>query len=202
MMTRLLRGIALVAGSFIGWANAASIGACHRADLCISGMIDTGDAVRFAAVAKRYPAGTVVWLDGPGGRIVVALDIGDIIQRHGFSTAVSINNGYCASACAVLFLSGTHAIIERNSLLLFHQGYDPETGQAIDAESTAAIADHIAAWGVTKRQSLALLNAAPPSGMRPGTEAWARWLGFQYVIIPSYFGAWRSCSSKFCVAVP
>ena len=93
--------------------SAADIGPCRSQSICLSGMIQQGDAAQFAAVAKNYPAGTYVWLDGPGGYMGDTLDIGDIIHRRGFSTVVSRDNGFCASACAVLFLSGYHAIIQR-----------------------------------------------------------------------------------------
>jgi hypothetical protein len=184
-------------------AEAADIGACQRqGDLCISGIIDNGDASRFAAVAKHYPPGTVVWLDGPGGRIFEALDIGDTIHRRGFSTAVSIRTGLCGSACALLFLSGYHAIIERNSTIVFHQGFYADTGEPISSEDVSEIAKRMVRWGgVTKWQALALLYPAPPGLARSGTEAWARQLGFSFVYVPSLFGMWRSCAAKFCVAL-
>ena len=182
-------------------AGAAAIGPCRGNDICLSGIIQHGDAVRFAAVAKNYPTGTFVWLNGPGGYIIEALDIGDINQKRGFSTAVSINNGYCGSACALLFLSGRHAIVQRNSLLLFHEGRDATTGRT-DPDANNCFADRISSWGVTKAQALALLNAAPPEVSRPGTEAWARSLGFQFAMVPNFLWMWRSCQAKFCVAAP
>ena len=138
-------------------------------------------------------------MDGPGGYIIEGLDIGDIIQRRGFSTAVSRNNGYGASACALLFLSGRHAVIERDSLLLFHEGRDATTG-GTDPDAMNYFADSISSWGVTRGQAWALLTAAPPEGYRPGTEAWARSLGFQFQIVPNFLWMWRSCPVKFCVA--
>ena len=48
-------------------------------------LFQQGDAERFAAVAKNYPTGTFVSLNGPRGYIIEALDIGDIIQKRGFS---------------------------------------------------------------------------------------------------------------------
>jgi hypothetical protein len=180
---------------------AADINRCRGNDICLSGIILDGDAARFAAVAKYYPVGTFVWLDGPGGVIGDALDIGDIIHKRSFSTAVSINNGYCGSACALLFLSGRHAVIQRNALLLFHEAHDSNNNPA-PPEAVTEIADRISAWGVTKEQAVALLTAAPPNGYRPGTEAWARSLGFRYVIVPNFLWMWRSCQAKFCVAAP
>jgi hypothetical protein len=141
-------------------------------------------------------------LDGPGGYIVDALDIGDIVHRRGFSTVVSRNNGDCASACALLFLSGYHAIIQRNSHLIFHQGHS-SNGTLIPEEAANIVADRIVAWGgVTKRQIWILLNSAPLSGGRYGTEAWARQLGFQFSMVPSFLWMWQSCQTKFCVATP
>jgi hypothetical protein len=188
---------------FNHFSQSADIGHCRSSsDLCISGMILHGDAARFVAIAKHYPAGTLVWLDGPRGYIAEALDMGDIIHDQGFSTAVSIPTGACGSSCAVLFLSGNHAIIQRNSELLFHQPFSAIDGHSIDADTVDYFATRIAKWGVTRRQAWALLNAAPSYTARPGTEAWARQLGFNFVVVPNFFGLWRSCQAKFCVAAP
>ena len=180
---------------------AASIGPCLSRSICLSNEIQRGDAAQFAAVARNYPSGTYVWLSGPGGDVREALDIGDIIKKRGFSTVVSRDNGLCASACALLFLSGYHAIIERNSLLVFHEGAYAADSTPLRDEDADYIADRVVAWGgVTKRQIWILLHSAPPSGGRPGTEAWARQLGFQFSMVPSFLGMWQSCPSKFCVA--
>jgi hypothetical protein len=163
----------LIALGWVETAGAANIGGCYGREICLSGTIQDGDANRFAAITRSYPAGTFVYLSGPGGLIGETLDIGDIIQKRGFSTAVSRNNRYCASACALLFLSGHHAIIQRDSLLVFHEGILP-TGEAPTPEDYAYIADRIVAWGgVTKRQAWALLHAAPNETGAPGTEEWA-----------------------------
>jgi hypothetical protein len=102
---------------------AALIGPCRDQDICLSYDIQQGDAAQFAAVARNYPSGTYVWLSGPGGDVDEALDIGDIIKKRGFSIVVSRNNGYCNSSCALLFLSGYHAVIQRDSDIGFHQPY-------------------------------------------------------------------------------
>jgi hypothetical protein len=202
-MLRLLALAALLLP--VGPATAADINLCRQADICISGIINEDDVKHFAWLTTNYPAGTIVWLDGPGGKADPMLDIGDIIHQRGFSTATSWANrygpdGYCASACALLFLTGRHAIIGRNSLLVFHQG--SINGQPIDDELNAIMADRIIKWGgLTRDQIWTLLHAAPPSGGRPGTEAWALALGIRFCYVPVAVGMWRSCGCKFCVAI-
>jgi len=173
---------------------------CNRADICINGIIGEGAAARFERLTRNYPPGTIVWLSGPGGRVGEMLDIGDLIQRRGFTTAVSQLTRYCASACALLFLSGNHAIIERDSLLIFHEGKHDD-GSELSSEEYAYLVDRMAPWGIERWQAEALLHAAPNVGGRPGTEAWARALGFDFHYIYKAFGLWRNCAYKFCVAI-
>jgi hypothetical protein len=129
------------------------------------------------------------------------LEIGEIIQRRGFSTVVTRRAG-CVSACAILFFSGHHVVIQRDSGLCFHLPYDATTGRKINDQEANVIADEIVHWGVTKRQALAVLGSAPPNGIHCATEAWASYLGLRYGVVPSFGTMWRSCASKFCLALP
>jgi hypothetical protein len=198
MKRLLLAGAMLLAAN--SYSQAAYIYPCDG-DICLDGQITEGDAARFAAATRGYGAGTFVKLGGPGGLAIEALDIGDIIHRRGFNTAVTYQFDYCASACAILFFSGYHNVIRRNSSLIFHQVYDSRTGP--DQIAIDYLADRVVAWGnVTKWQIMTLLNSAGPDGGAPGTEEWARRLRFQFGYVPNLFGMWRSCAIKFCVALP
>ena len=107
------------------------------------------------------------------------------------------------AAFALLFLSGHHAIIQRDSQLLFHEARNPLTGESPSSEDYSYLADRIVAWGgVTKRQILTLMHAAPSTSYAAGTEEWARQLGFQFQVVPNFLWIWRSCPIKFCVAAP
>jgi hypothetical protein len=106
----------------------------------------------------------------------------------------------CASACTYIWLSGRHAVIQRNAALCFHQAYDPNTHQA-DPEFDKFLAEYLERRGLTARQAWALATAAPPEDTRCATEWWAMQLGFQPQIVFT-FNAMGQCQSKFCLAVP
>jgi hypothetical protein len=144
-------------------AMAASIGPCRgwflvNHDICISGDIVPGDAKILRDVSSHYDNGTIVFLNSRGGNVDEMLDMGDIISRRYFTTAVN-NRGMCASACAVLFFSGYHAVIERNALLIWHAA--SINGKAVDDNANDYIAKRVIKWGgVTYGQMWFLLHSA------------------------------------------
>jgi hypothetical protein len=196
-----MRALAFLLMVLCSQAQAAEIYAGSLGSVGLDGSIQVGDATRFASFTARYPAGTFISLGGPGGIIGEILAIGDIIQKRGFSTVIT-NRRDCNSACAILFFSGHHAVIQRNSAICFHTPYDKDTGRGINNDQANELADEIVKWGLTKRQALAILGAAPPNGIHCATELWASYLGFQYSIVFSFGTMWRSCSAKFCLAAP
>ena len=173
-------------------AQAADIWINSYGAVRLNGWIVEGDDVKFAQVTKGYPPGTYVLLSGPGGKLGVAVDIGNIIQERGFSTFQAGRNGPCASACALLVFSGHHVVVESNALLCFHTPYNPNTKEPLSWDGVLALADEIEHWGITKKQAIAIVGAAPRSGIRCATEQWAQELGFQYSVVSSLFMLWRS----------
>jgi hypothetical protein len=166
----------------------------------IDGVIDLNDEQKFARIASRYPpATTIVELDSPGGHVVASLIIGDMIWAHGLDTMLR-NGDECASSCTLIWLSGRHAVIQRNTPLCFHQPSDSRNGQVVP-EGIEIIVEHLKHYGLTEYQARALINAAPPESARCATEWWALRLGFRPQIVPTPF-AMRFCQSKFCLAVP
>jgi hypothetical protein len=186
----------------VGLAQAADIWVNTYGTVRLDGWIVEGDDVKFAQVTKGYPPGTYVSLSGGGGNLGVALDIGNVIQKRGFSTLQAGRNGPCASACALLMFSGQHVVVENNSLLCFHMPYHPSTKEPISRDEALLLADDLGHWGLTQKQALAIIGAAPPSGIRCATKQWAQELGFQYSVVSSLFMLWRSCATRFCLAVP
>jgi hypothetical protein len=74
--------------------------------LIASGSIDAEDGARFRALVTAYPnITTVVLHDSPGGVTSANLMIAAAIEARGLDTVVT---GYCVSACAMVFLSGTN----------------------------------------------------------------------------------------------
>jgi membrane-bound ClpP family serine protease len=89
----------------------------------IDGDIISGDEETFSALKISDPDKTLVWVSGAGGSLVVAFRIGKQIKELGLTTVVNTGGG-CASSCAMIWMAGRHAIIERNSELVFHAPYD------------------------------------------------------------------------------
>jgi hypothetical protein len=185
-------------------AQAANIYVTTRfwggANIHITGFVNVGDEKRFARIASQYPVGTIVELDSQGGNLGAAIDIADIISARGFDTMLTADAEMCGSACAYIWLSGRHAVVQRNALLCFHQAYDPATMET-SPEVNEFVARHIQTYGLNRRQAWALANAAPPDNARCATEWWAAQLGFDPQIVPTPY-AMRFCQSKFCLAKP
>jgi hypothetical protein len=112
-------------------------------------------------------------------------------------------SGYygCMSACPLIRFAGRHAIIQRNSLLVFHMASNAITHQA-DPVMIASIAGYLKdVAGMTTKQATFPATAAAPDDGWIATESAAAALGFRFQYIPSLF-ANRTCQAKFCVSVP
>jgi hypothetical protein len=108
-------------------ANAAKIelgsNRCNDGDpncymITIEGRIDEGDEVTFAKVAKNVTDGIVV-MNSPGGHFETGLDIARQIRAKKLSTGAL----YCASMCAVMWLSGSGHYYQKDSRIGFHGVY-------------------------------------------------------------------------------
>lgn len=163
----------------------------------IVGTIQPGDEQKFARFNHPY---AVVRPSGPGGVIGPAVEIGKMIWKRGYTTLVNRQDGGCASACTIIWLSGRKSAIQINSILEFHTAYDKNTMQPSE-EANQYLMDHLMSVGLTRRQASALTHAAPPQGVRDATLWWARELGFEWQNYLSYFGT-ASCSARWCVGRP
>jgi len=192
--TTLLTSSAASAASF--YVTARSVGGVI---VHIDGVINIGDDQKFARIASRYPsATTIVEPDSPGGYLGPALNIAEMIWRSGLDT-ILYNYDRCSSACTFIWLSGRHAVIQRNTPLCFHQSYDKD-GKT-DPQADEYVAGRLQNYGLTSYQAHALVTAAPPESARCATEWWAHRLGFQPQVVLTPF-AMSLCQSKFCLAAP
>jgi hypothetical protein len=163
----------------------------------IIGEIVPGDAQAFAQQAKEMPQAVVV-LRSQGGAVRDAVAIGRMIRTKGYWTFVG-RRGECASACAVIWLAGTHAVVQRNSYLIFHRAQTADGTESLEGDRYVAAylrglgyGDHIIAY---------VMRAAPSEA--PPTMEWhARALGIQYQTVVSLLGSWKSCTAHFCLAIP
>jgi hypothetical protein len=156
----------------IGSAAPASAAKASRSSerdevvLVISGVIGPGAYRQFRrAVSRSKP--DFVLLEGPGGILGEALLIGQEIRRRGLNTLVAAN-GQCASACAVVFLSGRTKYIGRNAAIGLHAASD-RRGRA-NAQATDLMSNYLASVGVP-RNIRRRMAATAPSDIRWLTRA-------------------------------
>jgi hypothetical protein len=127
----------------------------------------TKDTTLFAVLAA-YQKNAVVFLEGPGGKLITALQIGLIINQRGFSTAVA-DGDKCVSSCALIWLGGKERLMGNNSYLGFHAASDsrakPEELKA-SSVGNAMIGAYLAQVGIKEIETIAFLTYYPPQSMQ------------------------------------
>ena len=96
-----------------------------RNAMFITGAIVKGDFDKFKNALNKInnDKPVMVLLDGPGGSLVDAIQIGLAINKLKYDTVAY--RGICASACAYIWLAGARAIIDtdENAKVGFHSPY-------------------------------------------------------------------------------
>jgi hypothetical protein len=142
--------------------------------LRLTGSIDVGAAERFAAeIAARGEYVETIVLDSPGGSVVDALAIGDLIHESGLATMVGAG-ALCASSCPIVLASGAERFASPEAAIGVHQIYaaalsdDPQNALRVagtamsDAQTTTGeIISHLTRSGVDPALWLHAL-ATPP----------------------------------------
>ena len=100
-----------------------------------SGPIVIGVTERMLAVLEAHPGITTVRLTSPGGRVVEARDLADIIRARGLTT---VADGNCASACTVIFMAGRDRLLAPAASIGFHRYRSPDPAQE-EAQANMAI---------------------------------------------------------------
>jgi ATP-dependent protease ClpP protease subunit len=80
------------------------------------GQINSNDFEVFKVKAGQMGKGAVI-LDSPGGSLLAALQIGEMIRLRGWSTYVV---GECSSACAMIWLGGVQRYMTPTAKIGFH----------------------------------------------------------------------------------
>lgn len=133
------------------------------------GPVEQGDAIRLRVALKladRDAFGNkVLALDGPGGLIVEAFAMVDVMDREKVSTLVR-SGATCASACAqVLFLSGIHRTVEGNGRIGLHSCHT--TGERRRSMvCNELIAQNALARGTPYEAIMTFLHLTDPAQMR------------------------------------
>jgi len=159
----------------LGGAGAAAATASQGPTaLLVTGMIVPGSYEEFHAALMRASPELVV-LDGPGGVLGEALLIGQEIRRRHLTTVVGPHRS-CASACAVVFLSGRTKLLGSGASVGLHSASYAD-GRA-DPEATAVMADYLRAVGVP-RATLKRMAQTAPSEIRWLTRAEQKAMGIR-----------------------
>jgi len=134
--------------------------------LVMTGVIGPGSYRQFRRAVSRGKPDLIV-LDGPGGILDEAIMIGDEIRRRGLATLVDAD-GFCASACAVVFLSGRTKYMGRGAHVGLHAASYLD-GRA-DAQATTMMASYLRQVGVP-RSILRRMAATAPDDISWLTKA-------------------------------
>ena len=110
-------------------------------ELELAGPIVFGVAKRVRETLDAHPIG-VVRLSSPGGRVVEARKLRDLIRDRGLTT---IATGNCASACVIAFMAGRDRYVAPGGSIGFHRYRSPglddseiEASMAIDRRDMVA----------------------------------------------------------------
>jgi hypothetical protein len=142
--------------------------------LSLSGTIDPGSAMRFAAeIEARGEYVSTVEFDSPGGSVTDAVAIGELIRARGFATRVAAGR-ICASSCPLAFAGGVERNATAASAIGVHQIYAAVSagelpvglraaGDAMsDAQkTTAAITRHLVAMEIDPAVWIHALETPP-----------------------------------------
>ena len=134
--------------------------------LLVTGVIGPGSYDEFRSALERATPELVV-IEGPGGVLGEALMIGEEVRRRHLTTLVGPHRS-CASACAVVFLSGRTKYVGAGATIGLHSASFAD-GRA-DPEATAVMADYLRGVGVPGA-TLRRMARTAPSDIRWLTKA-------------------------------
>jgi hypothetical protein len=119
---------------------------------------------RIVAEKVDLPNSIIVSLSSPGGEFLPAINIGEFIHNHRWSTYVP-SGTVCTSSCATIWLAGDHRIIEGapGVLIGFHAVFDAGTKKET-AAGNAILGSHLARWGFDDR-AITCVTITPPDQM-------------------------------------
>ena len=153
-------------------ANRQATPSGDDAVLLVSGIIGPGAHRQFQAALWRAEPKLVV-LDGPGGVLGEAILIAEEVRRRGLSTLVTANRS-CASACAIVFLSGRTKYMGAGANVGLHSASYAD-GRA-DPKATRMMAAYLSGLGVPDG-TLRRMERTAPSDIRWLTAAEQKVIG-------------------------
>ncbi len=128
------------------------------------GAIAEGDAKKLERIltpdAKNSFGFFAIFLSGPGGDVIEAFKISQVIDRHNVYTYIPPGNE-CVSACAaIVFIAGREHIALPGSSLGFHGCYRGDTKQILDL-CNEKIVGHAVSHGTAYGSIMAFIRDTP-----------------------------------------
>ena len=134
----------------------------------LQGDIRPGDEKTFAAVVKNIKDDVLVVLNSGGGEFEAGMNIARQIKNRGFTTSAS---NFCASVCAVIWLSGSLRFYLRESSIGMHGVYRTRVdrnGNRINgapvygsSSGNAVLGAYLAELGLAPKTIATLTEAGP-----------------------------------------
>lgn len=151
----------------------------------ITGPIESGDANRFYELSQSTEK-AFVFLQSPGGIVDEGLSIAAEIRLRGFTTFVAPRNE-CYSICAVIWVSGSHRVMDSTSQIGVHAAYKAkamDNGTPVASESGVANADigsFLTHLGLS-RETIRYFTTAGPNDILPITPRIAQRLNIDTTV--------------------
>ena len=147
-----------------------------QSSISIEGQIELKDVEAFKAVASRMTSATVN-LKSPGGQVGAAIAIGELIRVMGYGTNVK---EFCASACALIWLSGHPRYMSSTARIGFHAAYDAANQQATSS-GNAVVGAYLNKLGLSYN-AIAFMTQAPPKNLAYMTPNDAKKFGIEVTV--------------------
>jgi hypothetical protein len=129
----------------------------------IDGVIDLGDESEFASAVSDINS-ALIFLQSPGGSPLAAIEMGKLIRLRRFSTIVP-KDALCASACALIWLGGSHRLVDKQGALGFHASYIDTNGQLLESGVANALVGRYLTIINLNERAVIFVTSAPPRGM-------------------------------------
>jgi hypothetical protein len=142
----------------------------------IYGSIEAADVDRFKELASTLN-NAVVFLRSGGGKMAPAIQIGEIIKAKGYTTIV---REVCASACALIWLAGSHRFMTATARIGLHQAYTV-AGQA-DGLGNAILGSYLTRLGLSY-SAVAYATQASPGEVKWLTVDDAKRVGIALIVV-------------------
>jgi hypothetical protein len=153
-----------------------------RDAIVVNGQVNTGDDQDFIRLAGGLDH-ALIFLNGPGGNMITALNIGRYVRTRGWDTAVA-DKQLCMSACAVLWLAGTNRYMADTALIGFHAAYQVEQDKAVESSiGNALVGAYLNSLGLSDK-AVIYLTYRPPEDIQILTKADARAVGIEVAPLP------------------